>query len=80
METLQEEKLQLHEAIGRYIVEKNNIKKRIKALEGDIIDHERKCEELENCKREMFDEHDERLQELGDMVRLQAHESGGLRT
>lgn len=46
METLQEEKWHLNEVVGRYIIEKNNFEKKIKALEVDLADHQQKLEDV----------------------------------
>lgn len=80
MENLREETLQLHEVVDRYIVEKNNFRKKIKALEADVADHDRKCEELEDTNLRMFEEHDEKVNDMAETIQVQTRKVDGLRT
>lgn len=51
METLQQEKQCLHEAVGRYIVKRNYFKKQIKSLEVDLANGQQKLDDFEPCYR-----------------------------
>lgn len=57
---LEEEKLRLHEAAGRYITVKNEFKRKIKVLEKEVEDWDKKYVELEDSKRYMYDEYEKK--------------------
>lgn len=68
LETLCQDKQQLHKAVGRYIIEKNNFKSHIKSLEVDLSDCQWKLEDVEREKSEEFDERNVKINELGRVL------------
>lgn len=60
MESLQAETLKLHEVAGRYIVEKNKLKRKIKTLDKDVEDRDQNYKELEDTNRQFFKANNEK--------------------
>lgn len=60
MESLRQDKQRLHDATGRYIIEKNNFENRIKSLETDLADCQQKLKDSNSttvtCSMRMIQE------------------------
>lgn len=64
MDKLKEEKLKLNEAVGRYIVKKNELNKKIKALEKQIEDLNTKNTEFNEENSCIYNNHEERITDM----------------